>query len=316
MLCEPFVQQGLLWDIDGLAAMGAEPAGESLGDDQRHGRGDIVRRHAHVDEPRQGLRGIVGVQGGEHQVAGLGGLDGDLGGLEVPDLADHDDIGVLAQERPQRAGEREPHLRIDVHLVDAGEVDLGRVFGGGDIAIFRVENVQCCVERYRFTASRRPRHQDHALRSVNGFEEQVFLKVLVSEGVDSDLRSARIQNTQHHLLAEQGRAGADTKIDRAVLGQGHFHAPVLGNPALGDVEPRHDLQARGEAGTQVGRRGCHLVQDAVLAKPYAVGPLIRLEVDIGSALVDRVQEHLVHEAHDRGVIDVQVGRISLVFVLP
>jgi hypothetical protein len=50
---------------------------------------------------------VVGVERREHQVAGERGLDADLGGLEVADLADHDDVGVLAQERAQRRGERE-----------------------------------------------------------------------------------------------------------------------------------------------------------------------------------------------------------------
>ena len=39
----------------------------------------------------------VGVQRGEDQVAGQGGPHGQLGGLGVADLADQDDVGVLAQ---------------------------------------------------------------------------------------------------------------------------------------------------------------------------------------------------------------------------
>jgi hypothetical protein len=35
------------------------------------------------------------VDGGEHEVAGDGGLHGDLGGLAVADFADEDDVGVL-----------------------------------------------------------------------------------------------------------------------------------------------------------------------------------------------------------------------------
>ena len=50
-------------------------------------------------------------------------LIGDVGGLEVADLAHHDDVRVLAQERAQRRGEREPGLVVDVHLVDARQVD-------------------------------------------------------------------------------------------------------------------------------------------------------------------------------------------------
>jgi hypothetical protein len=46
------------------------------------------------------------VQRGEHQVAGLGGGDGQLNGLEVAQLADDDDVWVFAQRRAQGVGER------------------------------------------------------------------------------------------------------------------------------------------------------------------------------------------------------------------
>ena len=39
----------------------------------------------------------------KHQVAGERRLDRDLRGLAVADLADHDDVRVLAQERAQPA---------------------------------------------------------------------------------------------------------------------------------------------------------------------------------------------------------------------
>ena len=53
---------------------------------------------------------VVGVEGGEDQVAGQGGADRDVGRLPVADFADHDDVGVLAQDVAQRAGEGEPDL--------------------------------------------------------------------------------------------------------------------------------------------------------------------------------------------------------------
>ena len=46
-----------------------------------------------------GRRGRV--QGAEHEVTGLGGLDRDRDGLEVAQLADEDHVGVLAQGGPQ-----------------------------------------------------------------------------------------------------------------------------------------------------------------------------------------------------------------------
>jgi hypothetical protein len=62
---------------------------------------------------------VVRVQRREHEVAGEGGLDRDLGRLAVADLADHHHVRVGAQDRPQRGREREPGARVDLHLVDS-----------------------------------------------------------------------------------------------------------------------------------------------------------------------------------------------------
>ncbi len=148
----------------GCLQLRAELARQALRDDEAHRGGDRVGLHAHVDQARQGLRRIVGVQRGEHQVAGLRRLDGDLGGLEVADLADHDDVGVLAQEGAQRRGEGQAHLVVDVDLVDAGQVDFRRILGRGDVAILGVEDVEAGVERHGLAAAGRAGHQDHALR--------------------------------------------------------------------------------------------------------------------------------------------------------
>ena len=63
-------------------------------------------------------RGVVGVQRGEHHVAGQRRLDRDPRRLRVADLADHHDVGVGAQDRAQPGGEVEPGLAVDVDLVD------------------------------------------------------------------------------------------------------------------------------------------------------------------------------------------------------
>jgi len=53
-------------------------------------------------------------------VARLCGLHRDLRGLSVADFAEQDDVGVLPQDRSQRAGERQLDLFVDLRLVDAG----------------------------------------------------------------------------------------------------------------------------------------------------------------------------------------------------
>ena len=99
---KPGAQQRLRRDVLGLLALRAQLAREALRGDQDHRRRDVERRDAHVQQPRQRRRRVVGVQRRQHQVARLRRLDRDVGGLEVADFADHDDVRVLAQEGLQR----------------------------------------------------------------------------------------------------------------------------------------------------------------------------------------------------------------------
>src|SRR5690606_14675259 len=53
-----------------------------------------------------------------------------------------------------------------------------------------------------------------------------------------------------------------------------------------------------------------LSQNAVLTKPDPVKLFIRLEMDVGRALLDRVEHHLVDEAHDRRIVDVRARDLA------
>ena len=114
----------------------------------------------------------------------------------------------------------------------------------------------------------------------------------------------RIEDTHHDLFAEQRRAGADAEVDGAVLREPHLDAAVLRHAALGDVEPRHDLEARGDLDGELHGRLRDFLQHAVEAVADAVGLFVRFEVDVRCALLDGVQQHLVDEADDGRVFDV------------
>ena len=47
-----------------------------------------------------GAHRVVGVHRREYEVPGQTRLDRDLGGLGIPDLTDHDDVGVLPEDVP------------------------------------------------------------------------------------------------------------------------------------------------------------------------------------------------------------------------
>ena len=53
------------------------------------------------------------------KVPGLRCLDGDFGRFQVANFADHDDVGILAQEGLQRCSKGQSSLVIDVDLIDA-----------------------------------------------------------------------------------------------------------------------------------------------------------------------------------------------------
>src|SRR4029077_16090587 len=124
-----------------------------------------------------------------------------------------------------------------------------------------------------------------------------------------------IENTQHDLLAEQRRAGADAKVDGAIFRQLHLDTAVLRDAPLGDVEGRHDLQAGRQLLRQLHRRLRNLLQYSVHAQAYPVELLERLEVDIRSSAADGIQHHLVDEAHDRRVFDVVAPDLLVELIL-
>ena len=75
--------------------MRAERAHEPLRHHAEQRRGDQIRWHAEVEQPRDRARRIVGMQRRQHEVAGESRLHGHVGGVAIADLADHDDVGVL-----------------------------------------------------------------------------------------------------------------------------------------------------------------------------------------------------------------------------
>ena len=289
-----------------LALAGVQAARQALRDHQGHRRGDVVRRHAHVHQPRDGLRGVVGVQGRQHHVAGLRGLDRDLGGFQVADFADHDHVRVLTQEAAQRGRERHPALDVHLHLVDAGHPDFHRILDRGDVALIVVEQVQAGVQRHRLARTGRAGHQHHAVGPGQRVLVQLALVVFVSELVDAHFRRAGIQDAQHHLLAEQRRQGAHAEVDLFGLGQVQLHAAVLRHALLGDVQLRHHLEAGGDARLQGGRHLGHLLEHAVDAQAHPVFGLVGFEVDVRRPTADRVHQYLVDELHHRGVVDLGI----------
>ena len=87
-------------------------------------------------------------------------------------------------------------------------------------------------------------------------------------------------------------------------------APVLRQALLGDVELRHDLDARDHQRRDRALGLQHLAQHAVDAEAHDQAVLERLDVDVGGVLLDRLGEHGVDQADDRRIV-VAVEQVGL-----
>ena len=92
------------------------------------------RLDLHLNEPRHGRRGRVGVKGGQQQLAGERSLDGELRRIAVADLADDDHLGILSHQRTQAGLQIEAGSDVHLALRDALDRHLDRVLDRHDAA--------------------------------------------------------------------------------------------------------------------------------------------------------------------------------------
>ncbi len=146
------------------------------------------------------------MDGGEYQVAGERGLNGDLRRLGVADFADHDFVRVVAQDRAQAARKRQSLFLVDRNLCDAAQLILDRVFNGDDLIFVGLDLVYRGVQRCSLAAARRPRDQHHAVRFLDVAAELaqvVLIKTNHIQGERAELLGHRlfVEHAQHSVFA-------------------------------------------------------------------------------------------------------------------
>ena len=236
----------------------------------------------------------------KHLVAGQRGFDGDFGRLGVADFADHDDVRVLAQDGAQRVGEGEADFLFDRHLVDAGDLELDRVFDGDDVVNRVVEFVERGIERGGLAGAGRAGDENQAVRRVHGGFELLERVRVQAELVDAGGEIGFVQHAQHDLLAVH--RGHDGNAQVVVLAaDADAHAPVLRQAALGDVQAAHDLEARGQRQLHLLGRRRRVHQHAVDAVAQPQRLLERLDVDVAGAVFDGLDQDEVGQFDDRAL---------------
>ena len=290
----------------------AELAAETLGHDGADGAGDQKRFHPDVDESGDGARGVVGVQGGEYQVAGEGGIDGDAGRFEVTNFTNHDDVRRLTQDGPQGAGEGHSNVRFDVDLIDAGHDVFDRVLDGDDFPALVVDFGEAGVEGGGFTGSGGAGDKNDAVGHLDEAAEIFLVVAHEAEVGEGDRESRLVEQTHDDRLALRGGDGRDTQVE-ILAAHLALDAAVLRDALLVDAHGlRHDLQAADDGALQHLGQQAEEFQFAVDAEADAEAFLDRLEVDVAGPHFLRFLEELLDEFDDGSVI---VGRARFLFFL-
>jgi hypothetical protein len=131
---------------------------------------------------------------------------------------------------------------LDRDLIDAGDLVLHRVLDGDDLAVFGVEPAQGGVERGALAAAGGAGDQEDAEGLLQHLEHALARRPVEAEGVEVEADALLVEQAHDHALAEHGRHGGDAQIQLLAL-DAQRDAPVLRQPALGDVELGHDLDA-------------------------------------------------------------------------
>ena len=118
---------------------------------------------------------------------------------------------------------------------------------------------------------------------------------------------ALVENSEHDLLAEQRGQRRHAEVDDLVAHL-QLDAAVLRHASLGDVELRHDLEARDERRLELHRRLHHFLQRAVDAVANADLVLEALEVNVRRAALHGVGENGVDQLDDRRVLHLRLER--------
>ena len=242
------------------------------------------------------------MKGRENEVSRQGGLDGDLGGFEVADLADQDDVGILAQEGPQRGREGQADLVLRLHLVDPDEIEFDRVLGGHDVDFRVVQLRDGGIERVRLAGAGRSGDEHDSVGTLDRVLEPPEGLRLEAEERHVELELALVEQAHHDLLAEQrgDRRDAEVEVARAILdAKADLDPAVLREPLFGDVELRHDLQARDQRVARAHRKSHDVVKHAVDPEPHAELLFVRLHVDVRGARLERLDQDQVRDLDDR-----------------
>ena len=187
----------------------------------------------------------------------------------VADLADQHDVGVGAEQRPQRDAEREPGAGVDLHLLDALEVVFDRVLDRQDVHGRLVELAQRAVEGGGLARAGRPGHEHDPPRPGKDGVEPFELRRLHPEVFEPGQVVVATEQADHGSLAADRRHGRDAEVDAAPAARTSTPRPSWGTRFSAMSMEAITLMRLMMPAWRFLRRVHHLVEHAVDAVSHA-----------------------------------------------
>ena len=135
-------------------------------------------------------------------MTGLCRLHRDLRRFGVADLPEQDDVGILPQDRSQRARERQLDLVVDLRLVDARDLVFDGIFDRDDVGLLRDHRLQRRAERRRLAAAGRPHDENHAVLVPEELPHFLERRRRHPDLLEGRHALAVIEHAHHDLFAE------------------------------------------------------------------------------------------------------------------
>jgi len=193
------------------------PSNEALGQHGLQGRCDQKWLHAHIDEAGDRARRHRSCASVEStKVTGQRRLDGDLRGLKVANLTDHDDVWILPEKRAGVPRPKvSPHERVHRHLHQCLDLVFDGIFGGEDLDVGRVYDAQAAVERRSFARPRRTGDDEDTVGPADDVVDAVEDVDGHPQLGDVELDGRLIEHAEHDALTELRRERGDAQVNLA-----------------------------------------------------------------------------------------------------
>ena len=234
-------------------------------------------------------------------MAGQTRLHRDLGGFQIADFANHHDIRVLPQNRAQGAREAHFDSGIDLGLADAVEVVFDRVLDGHDVHRLGIKPRQRRIQRGGFA---RPGGAGDQHDAVGSGDQRIHLRQGCrrhAEARQIEPAGLLVEQAQYNAFAVPGRDRRHPDVDRFAR-HAQRNAAILRQAFFGDVELRHDLDARDDRRMQGARRLDQVAQRAVDAQAHHRAGFEWLDMDVGGAVAQRLGEQCIDQTDQRRVV--------------